>query len=73
MKISKQLKRIKGLIHRPDQCPVSVNDMSILSPRNTHKRYTVDELMAQCDPDVEMSEEMKAWDRMVPVGREIIE
>lgn len=64
--------KLRGLLHRPGQPPVPVDEMSILAPRNVHKRYTSAELMAECDPNAEMTEEMKAWDQMVPVGREII-
>jgi antitoxin ChpS len=35
------------------------------------KRYSLSELIAQCDPNAPLSEEMKAWDQMTPVGKEI--
>ena len=72
MQRKKPVNKLRGLLHRPDQPPVPVEDMSILARQNTRKRYTAAELMAQCDPNAEMTEEMKAWDRMVPVGQEIV-
>lgn len=68
----KPVSKLKGFLHRPGQPPVPVEEMSILAPRNIRKRYTSAELMAECDRNAEMTEEMKAWDQMVPVGREII-
>jgi len=64
--------KLNGLLHRPGQPPVPVEDMSILGPQNNRKRYTAADLIAQSDPNAEMTEEMTAWDRMLPVGREII-
>ena len=34
-------------------------------------RYTLDELLAQCDPNAPFSEEDKEWVGLPPVGREI--
>ncbi len=68
----KPVSKLRGLLHRPDQPPVPIEEMSILAPRNIRKRYTAAELMAQCDPNAELTEEVRAWDQMVPVGREII-
>jgi len=34
------------------------------------KRYTAAELVAQCDPKAPISEDLQAWDHIVPVGRE---
>jgi len=69
----KPVSKLRGLLHCPDQPPVPVEEMSILAPRNIRNRYTAIELMAQCDPNAEMAEDLKAWDQMVPVGREIIQ
>lgn len=68
----KPVSKLIGLLHHPDQPPVPIEQMSILAPRNIRKRYTAAELIAECDPNAEMTEEMKAWDQLVPVGREII-
>ena len=35
-------------------------------------RYTLDELLAQCDPDAEVSAEDRAWIDDGPVGREVL-
>jgi hypothetical protein len=64
--------KLRGLLYRPEQPPVAVEEMSILALQKIRKRYTAAELMAQSDPNAEMTEEMKAWDQMAPVGREII-
>ena len=34
-------------------------------------RYALSELMAQCDPKAPLSDDMKEWDLMVPVGKEV--
>jgi hypothetical protein len=65
--VKETVKKLKGLLHRPDQPPVPVVNMSIFAPGNTRKRYTSAEFIAQC----ESNEEIKAWDRMVSVGKEI--
>ena len=68
----KPVSKLRGLIHRPVQPPIPVEEMSILAPRKTRKRYATTELVAQCGLNAEMTEEINAWDQMVPVGREII-
>lgn len=35
-------------------------------------RYTLAELLAQCDPSAPMSDFEKTWDAMPPAGREIL-
>ena len=34
-------------------------------------KYTLEELLADCNPDAPMSEEERAWHNAPPVGREI--
>jgi antitoxin ChpS len=34
-------------------------------------RYTLDELLAQCDPDAELTSEDRAWIDAAPSGREL--
>ena len=34
-------------------------------------RYTLDELLAQCDPDAEITAEDRAWIDAAPSGREL--
>jgi len=40
--------------------------------RHRRSKYTVEELLAQCDFSLPMSEEDREWDAMRPVGRELI-
>lgn len=42
----------------------------VLKPITAKPKYTLKELLAQCDPDAPEPEELKAWDNMKPVGRE---
>ena len=35
-------------------------------------RYSLDELLAQCDPDASMSDEDREWLDAPPVGRELV-
>jgi len=35
-------------------------------------RYTLEELLAQCDPDAPLSDEDRAWINTSPVGRELL-
>lgn len=35
-------------------------------------KYTLAELLAQCDASVEPSDELRAWDAAKPVGREVL-
>jgi antitoxin ChpS len=43
----------------------------IITPR-PRPRFTLEELMAQCDLDAPFTEEERAWGRAPPVGREEI-
>jgi len=47
-----------------------VDGALILTPAKK-RRYSLSELIAQCDPKATLSEEMKAWDQLTPVGKEI--
>ena len=35
-------------------------------------RYTLDELLAQCDPNAPLSDEDRAWVNSAPAGRELL-
>ena len=35
-------------------------------------RYTLEELLSQCDPDGPLSDEDRAWINSAPVGRELL-
>jgi len=52
---------LKGLIPTPAQ-PVPVEAM--------RPRYTRAALLAQCDPDAPMPDDLTDWERAAPVGRE---
>ena len=34
-------------------------------------KYTLEELLAQCDPNAEMTDEDRIWANLAPVGREL--
>ncbi len=40
--------------------------------RPSQPRYTMEELLAQCDPNAPMSDEDREWLNSPPVGRELI-
>jgi len=37
----------------------------------TKPKYTLDELLAQCDPTAEMTEEDRVWLNLAPIGKEL--
>ena len=39
--------------------------------RRTVRRYSLDELLAQCDPSAPMPPEVEQWQDVAPVGREV--
>jgi antitoxin ChpS len=39
---------------------------------HTRPKYTLEELLAQCDENLELTEEDKEWLNMKPVGAELI-
>ena len=45
-------------------------DRLVVQPQ-TKRRYTLDELLSQCDPHAEMTEEDRIWLNLAPVGREL--
>ncbi len=52
-----------------DKVNVDVQDGQIVIIK-ANPKYTVEELLEQCDPDAPLSEEVKEWVQMKPVGRE---
>ena len=44
----------------------------VLEPAKRRKRYTLDELLAQCDFEQPYGEEERAWLDAPPVGRELL-
>jgi antitoxin ChpS len=45
-------------------------DRLVIQPQ-TKPKYTLDELLSQCDPDAEMTEEDRTWLNLAPVGKEL--
>lgn len=50
---------------------IDVEDGRLVIARRKRK-YTLDELLAQCDPNAPFSEEDNEWLNAPPVGRELI-
>jgi antitoxin ChpS len=51
---------------------VSVSDGRLIIEPRPRKRYTLNDLMAQCDPDAPLSEEDRLWLDDAPQGRETL-
>ena len=51
---------------------LSVSDGRLIVEPHPRRRYTLEELMAQCDLSVPMTDEEREWLEAEPVGREII-
>ncbi|MDO9416306.1 AbrB/MazE/SpoVT family DNA-binding domain-containing protein [Pararhizobium sp.] len=51
---------------------VTAQDGKIVAVARTRPKYTLEELLAQCDPDAPFTEEDREWLDSAPVGREII-
>lgn len=47
------------------------NGRLVIEP-NARPRYTLDELLAQCDPSVELTAEDREWLDATPVGGELL-
>lgn len=44
----------------------------IISPDDSRPRYSLDELLAQCDPGAPMPEQLREWDQASATGQESI-
>ena len=51
---------------------VAVDDGRLVLEPRTRPSYTLDELLAQCDPNAPMEPEDREWLEAEPVGKEII-
>lgn len=71
MAIPKSLLDTLGLAAN-SKLDVTVEDGRLVAVPKTRPKYTLDELLAQCDLDAPMTEEDVAWLNDPPVGREII-
>ncbi len=49
------------------------NGVITLVVQKQKPRYTLDELLAQCDINAEQPEDLALWDAAEPVGREVIQ
>ena len=68
-------------MHTPTFCRIceplcgmiaTVEDGKLVAVPRKRPKYTLDELLAQCDPDAPITEEERMWMDLPPVGREII-
>ncbi|WP_460416890.1 AbrB/MazE/SpoVT family DNA-binding domain-containing protein [Pseudomonas sp. microsymbiont 2] len=49
----------------------TAGESMVLKPVRAKPKYTLEELMAQCDLNAPEPEDMAAWNAMRPVGREM--
>ncbi|MFT0866831.1 AbrB/MazE/SpoVT family DNA-binding domain-containing protein [Pseudomonas sp. CAM1A] len=49
----------------------TAGESMVLKPVRSKPRYTLEELMAQCDLNAPEPEDMAAWNTMRPAGREV--
>jgi antitoxin ChpS len=64
---------LEGLdLHANQQVGVSISDGRIVIEPKVKPRYTLAELMAQCDLDEPVTAEDRAWLAAPTVGREVI-
>ncbi|MFM2317780.1 MAG: plasmid stable inheritance protein [Pseudomonadota bacterium] len=48
------------------------NRLTLQAPiKKPRKKYTLDQMLAECDPNAPYPEELREWDDMPAVGREI--
>jgi antitoxin ChpS len=64
---------LEGLGLQPNtQVGLSVSDGRLIVEPHPQRRYTLAELMAQCDPEAPMTDEDREWREAPPVGREAL-
>jgi antitoxin ChpS len=51
---------------------VTVENGRLMIQSNSRPRYSLDELLAQCDPNAEISAEDKEWLDTKPIGDELL-
>lgn len=60
-------------LHADNLVGLSVDHGRLIVEPSTKPRYTLDELLAQCDPSAKMGQEDKDWTQSnKPIGRELI-
>ena len=47
------------------------NGALVITPKSVKPKYTLDELLAQCDESAPMPETLVEWDSAKPVGNEL--
>ena len=64
---------ILDLLHLQAEATVglTVDGGRLVVDPNVKPRYTLDELLVQCDADAPISDEDRAWLDMPPIGREL--
>lgn len=55
-----------------DKVALHVDAGRLLVEARPRPKYSLAELIAQCDASAAVSDEMRAWDAAEPVGREVI-
>ena len=59
-------------LHADNLVGLSVDRGRLIVEPSLKPRYSLDELLAQCDPSAEMTKEDKDWVNSKPIGRELI-
>jgi len=59
-------------LHADHMVGLSVDRGRLIVEPSIKPRYTLDELLAQCDPSAKMTQEDKDWVNNKPIGRELI-
>lgn len=70
MAIPKAILEVLGLAAN-EKVGLSVADGRLVVEPHARPRYSLSELIAQCDPDAPIGEEEREWMEMKPVGKEI--
>lgn len=64
---------LEALSLKPNQqVGLTITDGNLVITPRTKPKYTLAELLAQCDPNAPMSEEDFAWENSPPMGEEVI-
>jgi antitoxin ChpS len=71
MAIPKPLLETLGLTANA-KLDVTIEDGKLVAVPKARPKYTLEELLAQCDPDAPLTPEDREWMDSAPVGREII-
>ncbi len=72
MTVPASARKILDLEEGQEMAVTVEGDRLVVEPAIRRPRYTLDELMAQCDSEAPMSEQEQAWLNDAAVGREIL-